>query len=457
MLVKTHVCVPLVMCITTVSVPATVADEPVAELVSYMQACVKVDNFNGSVLVCKDNRTVIRNGYGMANFEHDVPNTPDTKFRIGSITKQFTAMAVMILEERGKLKVEDRVSEYVVDPPYAWADVTIHHLLTHTSGVPSFTSMPEYRRDMMLPQTIEQMLAKFKDEPLDFAPGEKYAYSNSGYFLLGAIIEKASGVSYEQFIRTEICEPLELHDTGYDRFHTMLKHRASGYKRLAGAIVHDAYLDMSQPYAAGSLYSTVEDLSRWDQALRRKELISDERYEKMYTPEKKQNYAYGWGVRTQSGRKTISHGGGINGFLSYILRYPEQKLCVVVLCNVLPANPGKVAKDLAAIMLGDDYEIPKLPEIADVDPDIFDAYVGRYQISADFILTVKRVDDKLTTQATGQGELTILPESKTTFFNTQVKARMTFVQDDSGNTIALILKQRGREIRAERIAETKSE
>ena len=435
MTITVRVC--LFLFITTVSGPATVAYEPVAELVSYMQACVKVDNFNGAVLVCKDNRTVFRNGYGMANFEHDVPNMSNTKFRIGSITKQFTAMAVMILEERGKLKVEDHVSKHIPDAPDTWADVTIHHLLTHTSGVPSFTSMPEYRRDMMLPQTIEQMLARFKDKPLDFAPGEKYAYSNSGYFLLGAIIEKASGVSYEQFIGTEICEPLELHDTGYDRFHTMLKHRASGYKRLAGAIVHDAYLDMSQPYAAGSLYSTVEDLNRWDQALRRQELISDKRYEKMYTPEKK-NYAYGWGVRTQSGRKAISHGGGINGFLSYILRYPEQKLCVVVLCNVLPANPSKVAKDLAAIMLGEEYEIPKLPEIADVDPDVFDAYVGNYQIAPDFILTVKRVDDKLTTQATGQGQLTILPESKTTFFNTQVKARMTFIQDDSGNTIALI-------------------
>ena len=457
MFLKPRVCVPFVMSVIAVGFPTVRADEPVAELVSYMQACVAVDNFNGSVLVCKDAQTVFRNGYGMANFEHDVPNTPDTKFRIGSITKQLTAMAVMILEERGKLTVDDIVSKHIDDAPEAWADVTIHHLLTHTSGVPSFTSMPEYRRDMMLPQTVEQMLARFKDKPLDFGPGEKYAYSNSGYFLLGAIIEKASGVAYDEFIGTEICKPLALHDTGYDRFHTMLKHRASGYKRLAGAIVHDAYLDMSQPYAAGSLYSTVEDLNRWDQALRRRELISDERYRKMYTPEKN-GYAYGWGVSTKSGRKTISHGGGINGFRSQILRYPEQKLCVVVLCNVLPADPGKVAKNLAAIMLGEEYEIPKLPEIVDVDPDVFDAYVGRYEMSPDFILTVKRVDDKLTTQATGQGQLTMLPESRTTFFfNTQVKARITFIQDDSGDTIALILKQRGREIRAERIDETKPE
>jgi CubicO group peptidase (beta-lactamase class C family) len=456
MVIRIHVCFPLFLFLTVVGMPTAHADEPVADLVSYMQACVKVENFNGSVLVCKDNETVFRNGYGMANFEHDISNTTETKFRIGSITKQFTAMAIMILEEHGKLKVEDHVSEYIAGAPEVWADVTIHHLLTHTSGVPSFTSMPQYRRDMMLPQSIEQMLARFKDKSLKFAPGEKHEYSNSGYFLLGVIIEKASGVSYEQFIGTEICEPLKLNDTGYDRYRTVLKNRASGYRRLPDAIVLDAYLDMSQPYAAGSLYSTVEDLNRWDQALRRQEMISADRYEKMYTPEKN-GYAYGWAVRTKSGRKAISHGGGINGFLSYILRYPEQKLCVVVLCNVLPADPGKVARDLAAIMLGEKYEVPKNPEITDVDYGVFDAYEGQYQIRPDFILTVQRVDDKLTTQATGQRRLTMLPKSPALFFNMQANAQITFIQDDSGKTVALILKQRGQEIRAERIDSAKRE
>jgi CubicO group peptidase (beta-lactamase class C family) len=357
MSIKANASVLLLLFISVLAISAADANEADADLARYMDACVRVEKFNGSVLVCKNNETVFKSGYGMANFEHDIPNTPNTKFRIGSITKQFTAMAVMLLEERGKLKVEDCITKYITDAPEAWGDLTIHHLLTHTSGVPSFTSMPEYRRDMMLAQSIDQMVARFKEKPLSFVPGEEYEYSNSGYFLLGTIVEKASGVSYDEFIRKEICEPLKLHDTGYDRFRTVLKHRASGYLRRSHSIIHDAYLDMSQPYAAGALYSTVEDLNRWDQALRRRELISEDRYERMFTPEKN-GYAYGWGVRTKSGRKTISHGGGINGFRSHILRYPDEKLCVVVLCNVPPVNPGKVAQDLAAIMLGEEYELP---------------------------------------------------------------------------------------------------
>jgi CubicO group peptidase (beta-lactamase class C family) len=367
MAVKTHVCVRLVLLIIALGIRAAHANEVSADLAAYMDACVQVEQFSGSVLVCMDNETVFKNGYGMANLEHDVSNTPDTKFRIGSITKQFTAMTIMLLEERGKLKIEDHITKYIVDAPEAWADVTVHHLLTHTSGIHSFTSMPEYRRDMMLTQSIDQMVVRFKDKPLRFSPGEKFEYSNSGYFLLGTIVEKASGVSYEEFIRKEICEALKLRDTGYDRFRTVLKHRASGYKRLSDKTVHDNYLDMSQPYAAGSLYSTVEDLNRWDQALRRRELISEERYKRMYTPEKN-GYAYGWAVRGNSGRKTISHGGGINGFRSHILRYPEEKMCVVVLCNVLPAKPDKVARDLAAIMLGEKYELPKARQSTEVEP-----------------------------------------------------------------------------------------
>ena len=333
------------------------SDDPVDAIKEYMDATVEVDQFNGAVLVAGDDRVLFSQGFGMANFEHDVPNAPNTKFRIGSITKQFTAMAIMVLQEHEKLDVNDLISKHLADTPDAWSDVTIHHLLTHTSGVPSFTSMVTYRFNMHAPQTIKQMIDRFRDKPLDFEPGEKFRYSNSGYFLLGAIVEEASGKSYEEFLRTEVFDPLELNDTGYDRFRSVLPHRATGYERQKEELVHAYYLDMSQPYAAGALYSTVEDLYRWDQALRRGELISKDAYIKMYAPEK-EGYAYGWSVKTKNGRKSISHGGGINGFLTYILRVPDKKLCVVVLCNVTPANSEKVAQDLAAIVLGEEYEVP---------------------------------------------------------------------------------------------------
>jgi CubicO group peptidase (beta-lactamase class C family) len=219
--------------------------------------------------------------------------------------------------------------------------------------------MPEYRRDMMLGQTTEQMVARFRDKPLEFEPGAKYKYNNSGYFLLGVIIENASGVKYDVFLRQEIFEPLGMKDTGYDRFQAVLKRRATGYSRWrAGKLANAAYVNMSQPYAAGALYSTVEDMSRWDQALRRRELISEANYRVMWTPVKS-NYAYGWISNKAGGRRKLSHGGGINGFRSQIDRYPDQKLCVVVLCNEETMNPRKVAQDLAAIVLGLDYETPK--------------------------------------------------------------------------------------------------
>ena len=351
------------------SLPAlTFADEPAEKLAAFMDDFERQEGFNGSVIICLDDKTIFKKGYGLANREHHVANQPKTKFRIGSITKQFTAMGIMILDEQQKLSIDDSVSDYIDESPNAWKPITIHHLLTHTSGIPSFTGMKEYRRDMMLPQTTAQMIARFKDKPLLFEPGKKFDYSNSGYFLLGAIIEETSGKSYEQFLRDEILAPLDLDETGYDRFQTILKHRASGYRLWTPEVSHDAYIHMTQPFSAGAMYSTVEDLARWDQALRRGKLISPDRYEKMYTPAKN-SYAYGWSVRHRQGKRVLSHGGGINGFVSHILRYPDENLCVVVLCNVQPSNPQKVAQGLADIILSQRDRDATSPDTERLNPN----------------------------------------------------------------------------------------
>src|SRR6185295_430961 len=216
--------------------------------------------FNGTVLLSRSGRVVLEKGYGMANFEWDVPNTPSTKFRLGSITKQFTSMAIMQLEERGLLKVQDPIGKYLTDYPKPVADrVTIHHLLTHSSGIPSYTGLPDYGPRMATTSTIAEMIARFKDLPLEFEPGSSYRYDNSGYFLLGAIIEKVGGKPYDVFLQDNIFAPLGMHDSGYDRSTSVLKNRASGYTRGPRGLENAAYLDMGQPYAAGSLYSTVKD------------------------------------------------------------------------------------------------------------------------------------------------------------------------------------------------------
>jgi CubicO group peptidase (beta-lactamase class C family) len=387
----------------------------------YMSACVEVNHFSGAVLVSKDGKTLFSKGYGLANIEHQVLNTPRTKFRLGSITKQFTAMAILILQERGKLKVEDPVGKYFDDAPRAWEGVTIRHLLTHTGGVPSY-----------------------------FKPGEKFHYSNSCYFLLGAIIEKVSGKTYEAFLKEAIFDPLDMKDTGYDHPATILPGRASGYSLGKDGLVNAEYLDMAQPYSAGSLYSTVEDLARWDRALNEGKLISKDSYAKMYTP-LKNNYAYGWVVTTAKGRKEIQHGGGINGFVTQILRYPDQKVCVVVLCNVLPMNPGRVAHDLAAIAFGEPYERPSARKVAKVDPKVYDAYVGRYQVEPKVIASVAREGDHLRIRLTDQPEIEMFPESESVFFLKVVEATIRFVKDDKGKVGHMVIRQGGREVKCRRL------
>jgi CubicO group peptidase (beta-lactamase class C family) len=430
--------------------PPARAEDPTSKFEQYMDACVEQDHFSGSVLVTRDGRTLFSKGYGPANAEHQVPNTPRTKFRLGSITKQFTAMAVLILQERGKLEVEDPVGKYLDDAPEAWKGVTIHHLLTHTSGVPSYTADPEYARKMAQTETVKSMIARFKDKPLDFPPGEKFEYSNSGYFLLGAVIERASGVSYEAFLKEAIFDPLDMGDTGYDHDATVLPHRASGYTREGDRLENAEYLDMAQPYAAGSLYSTVEDLAKWDRALADGKLISEESMARMFTPVKN-DYAYGWAVRTRSGRKEVGHGGGINGFATEILRYPDQRVCVVVLCNVLPSNPGRVAHDLAAITFGEPYKLPGARKVAKVDPAVFDAYVGRYEIAPDDDLTITREGDRLMARPKGKRMLEIFPESATEFFLKVADVQLTFVKDDRGKATHVVIHQGGHEVKAKRL------
>jgi CubicO group peptidase (beta-lactamase class C family) len=388
----------------------------------------------------------------LANREHQVANTPQTKFRLGSITKQFTAMAVLILQEQGKLRVEDPVSKHLAEAPQSWEAVTIHHLLSHTAGLPNFTSSPEYSKKWMLPSPPAETIQRFIDKPLEFTPGDEFRYSNSGYIVLGAIIEKAAGQSYAEFVRKAIFQPLEMNDSGYDTHDEVLPRRAAGYQRGGERLVNAPYLDMTQPHAAGALYSTVEDLNRWDQALAAGKLISQDSHDKMFAPVKG-NYAYGWQVSERGGRKQHAHGGGINGFSTYILRVPDEKLCVVVLSNIVPSPPGRMANDLAAIVLGEPYTAPQPRKIARVDPKLYDVFAGRYQLLPTFVLTVSRDGDRLMVQGTDQSKIEFFPESETKFFSKQIGAEVTFVKDDKGEVTQLILHQGARNQQAQRLPE----
>jgi len=256
------------------------------------------DQFNGSVLVAENGKVILKKGYGFANMEWNIPNDTETKFRLGSITKQFTSMLIMQLVEKGKIKLDDKLSDHL---PYYRNDigekVTIHHLLTHTSGIPSYTGLPTFIPDISRdPYPVEEFVKKYCSGDFEFEPGSKFKYNNSGYFLLGAIIEKVTGKTYEQALKENILDPLNLKNTGYDLHSPILPKRAAGYEKNFDGFTNAPYLDMSLPYSAGAMYSTVEDLYLWDQALYTEKLLSNKFKQIMFTPYLS-NYAYGWGVR----------------------------------------------------------------------------------------------------------------------------------------------------------------
>jgi CubicO group peptidase (beta-lactamase class C family) len=430
--------------------------ELTSKIEEYMAARVKRDHFSGSILVARDGKILFSQGYGMANLEHDVPNTPHTKFRLGSITKQFTSMAIMILQERGKLNVQDKVKKYLPDAPKAWDEITIHHLLSHTSGIPNYTALPDFLKTLPVRVTLKELIAKFKDKPLDFKPGEKFNYSNSGYVVLGQIIETASGQNYSSFLKESIFDPLRMNDTGYDNATAIIKHRASGYTRRLGIVLTNCdYVDMSIPHAAGSLYSTVEDIFKWDQALSAHKLVSTKSYEAMFTPVK-DNYGYGWMIDKHFDLARYEHGGGIMGFVTIIERYPDEKLLVVALSNLENSPIGAIGTDLAAIALGQRYVVPREPKEAKVDPAVYDGYVGQYEADVPGkgkeIFEVSRDGSRLFLQPKGKSKVVLAPESETTFYIRAGDSEARIVKDPAGKVTHMAVIQNGQEILAKKLA-----
>ncbi|HEV7375202.1 MAG TPA: serine hydrolase [Pyrinomonadaceae bacterium] len=405
--------------------------DPTARVDEYLNALVKQDRFSGAVLLARDGKVLLSKGYGMANFEDETPNTPQTKFRLGSITKQFTAMATLILQERGKLSVQDSVCKYVENCPSGWQPVTIHHLLTHTSGIPNMTSFPEFRKVKMFPSSPLESIAIFKDKPLEFAPGEKFNYSNSGYILLGYIVERAAGQPYADFLRENIFQPLGMKNTDYDVNSAIVKHRASGYTRGANGIANADYINMTIPFAAGGLYSTVEDLYLWDRAFYTEKLVSKKSLEAMNTPFKN-GYGYGVGMGEQYGLKVIEHGGGIEGFSTDLARFPVENATVIVLSNIDSTNTGGVAKHLGGLLLSDKVS---MPSVINVSPQVLQQYTGRYQVADDTPTEDISVDgNHLNIKVSGGNEVNIVPVAKDEFvMEDDFAVHFIFHRDQGGN------------------------
>jgi len=344
----------------------------VEKIESLLNEYYKFKVFNGSILVAEGGKVIYKNGFGFANMEWNIPNTPDTKFRVGSVTKQFTAMLIMQLVEEGKLKLDVPITTYIPDYPKDKGDkITIHHLLTHTSGIPNYTSLPTLNDFMRDPITPLDLVKIFWDLPLDFEPGEKFSYSNSGYIVLGYIIEKVTGESYEDVLKEKIFEPLGMKNSGYDHTEVIIPKRASGYDKVGTDYFNTSYLDMSVPYSAGSIYSTVEDLYLWDQALYTEKLLSKNYLDKMFIPYAKppfaEGYGYGWALdkkhidNIDDSLNIIEHGGTINGFNSEILRITNSKDLIVLLNNTGVTKLNEISNKIIDILYDQPYELPEKP------------------------------------------------------------------------------------------------
>lgn len=410
-------------------------------------------HFMGSVLVAKGGKILLEKGYGMADLEWNIPNVPDGKFRLGSITKQFTATGIMQLAAQHKLSVADKACKYFDQCPEAWKQITIHQLLSHTSGIPSYTGMKDFEKPnfLRIPLTPTQVLLLTKDKPLDFAPGTKWKYDNSGYIFLGIILEKVSGEKYADYLKHHIFDPLDMHDTGYDETAVVLPHRVSGYQPCGKAICNADYIDMSLPFAAGSLYSTVQDLYKWDRALYTNKVLDKADRERMWTPVMN-NYGYGWMLDRMANHKQIGHGGGIPGFSTYIARFPDDNAAVIVLGNNVAVPTENVAAALAGTLFEEKVELPGERKAIRIDAKLLDRYVGTYDLGQ-LKITFTNEKGHLMAQPKGQPKFEAVPSSETEFFLNEVDVVFRFSEiNASGKAQKLELTQGGRTLMGKRVS-----
>ena len=399
-------------------------------------------SFMGAALVAVGDRTLLDKGYGLADARTGLADAPDTKFRIGSLTKQFTAAAILLLQQDGKLSVGDPVSRYLPDTPPAWADITLAELLGHTSGIPDFTRDPTFAAWNQTSHTRAEVLARFRDKPLEFKPGSRFDYSSSGYELLGAVIEKVSGKSYATFLRERIFEPLGMRDTGLDRDGVVVARHAIGYRGSPGGALTPALgPSVNVAWSAGALYSTTDDLLRWESGLFGGRLLSPASLKLMTTPGLG---GYGMGVIVSKidGLTLVWHPGIIDGFGSCLLYAPDRRVTVAVLGNVQGPLTVKIGHDLMAIALGHSDVLPP------ATPKELDRFVGDFDLAgAGSSLTFRRDGDAL--DAISNGVVApVVYEGATngapTFFEPLNGDEITFGVDASGAVNSLVLHEGGR-------------
>src|SRR6266545_1080982 len=435
----------ILLAVLTLTHPANTGNSELAAQIDQLLAnTFKPGEPGAAVLVVRDGQVIVRKGYGMANLELGVPVAPEMVFRLGSITKQFTAVAILMLVEDGSLSLSDDITRFLPDYPTHGQSITIAQLLTHTAGIKNYTEMPElpslWRKDL----TLDELIGLFKDQPLDFAPGEQWAYSDSGYVLLGAIIEKVSGMRYAEFVQQRIFTPLGMTHSSYDTTAEIMPGRVAGYSRTEAGFANAAYLSMALPYAAGSLAASVDDLARWDAALYSDTLVKQTTLTRAFqsatlTNGQPTGYGYGWELGNYAGHAFSEHNGAINGFSTQMMRLPSDKVYVAILtnCDSCRGSLGTLAFTIAALVIGEPYDNPPaitLPAAA------LAAYEGVYQFTAQASVVIRHEDDHLLLQSGGAPHV-LVPLSASEFFIKDAPIRIRFVTTATGGVSELQLQQ----------------
>ena len=411
-----------------------------AEFDQMCQEKFPADGPGGAVLVAKGDQILYHKAFGLDDVPNKKPLQTGMIFRIGSVTKQFTAVAILQLVEKGKLSLQDEITKFIPDYPTHDKKITVEQLLTHTSGIKSYTSMPEWTPEVWKKDfTPAGLIDFFKNQPMDFEPGTANSYSNSGYILLGYIIEKVSGKSYAEYLEKNVFKKAGLKNTFYETKKRPIPNWVAGYQRGSDGYEPAMPLSMTQPYAAGSLASTVEDLYRWTRALHAGKVVSLELLKKAHTPTilpngENTHYGYGWIMGNLLGSPTIEHDGGINGFLSSLIYLPKEKICVAILANCDCNGPGGIAAELAALAAGHALVLEEI----DIDAKTLEAYTGVYENRNQDKRIVTVENGALFSNRVGGRKAQLSPIGKDKFRMKDALVEVTFLRDKTSGQVTSV-------------------
>lgn len=421
-----------------------------SNLNKYLTFLEESKEFSGTVLLAKDDKIIFHKAFGHADIERKIPNTKDTQFNIASVSKQFTAAAILMLEDQGKLSTNDTLSIFLPDYPNG-EKITIHHLLTHSSGVPNYTRKESYESKRTADMSVKEAIDWFKNDPLDFEPGTRNSYSNSGYLLLAHIVEIVSGKSFYGFLKSQIFDPLGMTNTGqyYDK--PSSNSQAKGYDFGPGGFASTKPHSLALLQGNGSLASTTEDLYKWYTGLTTGKLLTKSSLDRMLS-NLSNGWGYGWSVRSRHGFLSAAHDGRISGFFSYIAHYPTEKTCVIFLSNVGGGSLGLLRDDLPAIVFGQEFAMPELiKEFVTVEPQILEKYVGRYNGGDNFWFDIIVENGHLHMLWLGRSKGYLAPLSDKEFYFRIRFEKLTFIENDQGTIDRVVWKFRGRDIPLQKV------